>query len=151
MPEAPRPSVPPAAPRRAAAPERPAVPPPPARPAVPRAFALLTPAQAHGPQQALPLRWDRSLVGRESASDDIHPEVDLSAFPDAGVSRRHAMFVRGELQTTLEDLGSANGTFINGQRLGPGSQHPVAPGDELRFGSLRFHFGLGPNQEREHS
>lgn len=79
------------------------------------------------------------MVGRQSAEDKIYPELDLSIFPEnSGVSRRHAQIVRAEGQVLLEDLGSANGTFLNGNRLVPGSQHPLKNQDEVRFGSLRF-------------
>jgi pSer/pThr/pTyr-binding forkhead associated (FHA) protein len=36
----------------------------------------------------------------------------------------------------VEDLGSANGTFINDQRLQPRAPQRIQPSDELRFGSL---------------
>jgi len=86
----------------------------------------------------VPLIYDRSLVGR---GDEMRPEVDLSSFGgEAGVSRRHAQITRGEGQVLVEDLGSSNGTFLNGVRLQPGLQHPLQHQDELRFGSLRFQY-----------
>lgn len=55
---------------------------------------------------------------------------------DSRVSRQHARLnVEGE-QLTLEDLGSANGTLVNGQRL-VGST-TLANGDELQFDKHRF-------------
>ena len=54
------------------------------------------------------------------------------------VSRRHARLVRGGDGWTVEDLGSINGTFLNGQRI-TGSL-PVRPGDRLEVGSFAYRF-----------
>lgn len=84
---------------------------------------------------------DNVLVGRASPADGIVPEVDLGDLPLAGsISRRHARLVRGGEEILLEDLGSANGTFVNGERLLQGVQKPVFENDEIRFGAERFIF-----------
>ncbi len=84
---------------------------------------------------------DIVLVGRASPADGIVPEVDLGSLPLAGsISRRHARLVRGGEEVLLEDLGSANGTFVNGERLVQGVQKPVFENDEVRFGAERFLF-----------
>jgi hypothetical protein len=88
--------------------------------------------------QRLDLVWDRNLLGRLSEADNIKPEVDLSGFDNSGVSRRHAQVTRTEGQVYLEDLDSANGTFLNEVRLQPGLQHPLKHQDEVRLGSLRM-------------
>jgi FHA domain/Domain of unknown function (DUF1707) len=63
------------------------------------------------------------------------PECDMT-LPDKTVSWRHA-----ELQWTagvwmLADLGSTNGTHVNGWRAGPG--FAIRPGDRVRFGTVTF-------------
>jgi pSer/pThr/pTyr-binding forkhead associated (FHA) protein len=66
------------------------------------------------------------IVGRE-----VDGEGRLS--DDPKLSRRHARFVsddRGRL--TVEDLGSANGTFVNGERLG--GRRALSAGDSVRVG-----------------
>lgn len=133
-PPAPPPPVsPPARPARRAEPT-----PPPPRPPEPAPFALLREASQG---ETLPLRWDRNLVGRLSPEDKNFPEVDLGSFPDhGGVSRRHAQITRSEGQVFVEDLSSANGTFLNEVRLQPGLQHPLKDQDEIRFASLRFRY-----------
>ena len=52
------------------------------------------------------------LVGRESKSRDIHPDVDCGT--DNGVSRRHAQLTTDGTRWWVEDLGSSNGTFVAG-------------------------------------
>ena len=53
---------------------------------------------------------------------------------DAGISRKHARLRRGEGSTIyIEDLGSANGTYLNGQRVA--HSHPLSDGDKITLGS----------------
>lgn len=87
------------------------------------------------------LRYDRTNVGRKSLADGINPEVDLTALDQDGtVSRRHAVVVREGEMVVVEDLGSSNGTFVNGTKIQPGLQQTLQSGDEVRFGSLIFKF-----------
>ncbi len=58
---------------------------------------------------------------------------------DSTVSRRHARLVRENGRWLLEDLGSANGTFLNGSRLG--RQMTVHGGDQIRCGTSLLIFG----------
>lgn len=133
----PPPPPPPPRPARAAQPAPPAPPPPPPKPVAPPAYAHLREL----PQgRQLPLIYDRSLIGRLSEADGVKPEVDLAAFGEGGVSRKHAQITRAEGQVYLEDLSSSNGTFLNGTRLQPGLQTPLQHQDEVRFGSLRFQY-----------
>jgi hypothetical protein len=66
-----------------------------------------------------------------------HPSNDL-VIDDTTVSRRHATITRKADSYELADLGSTNGTFVNGRRL----VKPTAlkPGDEIKFGAVRFSF-----------
>jgi uncharacterized RDD family membrane protein YckC len=74
-----------------------------------------------------PLNTDKLVIGR-SRSCDIRLREDT-------VSRLHAALVWRDGALVLEDLGSSNGTFVNGEPvLGP---RTVAAGDEIRFGALR--------------
>jgi len=56
-----------------------------------------------------------------------------------GVSRRHAKIVQREGKMYVEDVGSANGTFLNGQRLTPYLPYPLPREAELQLGRLRLH------------
>jgi FHA domain len=65
------------------------------------------------------------ILGRE------HPTADL-VIPDPGVSRRHARVLPHDGTVIVEDLGSSNGTYVNGQRIsGPVE---LGTGDELQLG-----------------
>jgi ABC-type multidrug transport system ATPase subunit/pSer/pThr/pTyr-binding forkhead associated (FHA) protein len=52
------------------------------------------------------------------------------------VSSKHAQIVRAGEQLFLEDRGSANGTFVRGQRLGSGQRVPVANGEKVFIGPM---------------
>jgi len=83
-----------------------------------------------------------SLIGRMDPNRGIRPEVDLSRYdPAARVSRKHAKIIAQGSKFFIEDLGSANGTFLNGQiRLSQGKQHPLVSGDEVRLGETTLKF-----------
>jgi pSer/pThr/pTyr-binding forkhead associated (FHA) protein len=57
---------------------------------------------------------------------------------DKRSSREHAVVRRDGRKSILEDLGSTNGTYLNGERL----QHPVPlrDGDQVRVGDVAFVF-----------
>ena len=84
---------------------------------------------------------DEILLGREDPDSNVPVTVDLSPFGagERGVSRRHAAIRRGEDTLTLVDLGSTNGTQLNGQRLMPNQPRVLRDGDEVRMGKLSFH------------
>lgn len=67
------------------------------------------------------------------------PPADL-LLEDDSVSRRHAKIVRSGGRFWVIELGSANGTFVNGDRV---SEAELSPGDVVRFGILDFTFS-GP-------
>lgn len=83
-------------------------------------------------------------LGRLDPSSEIFPEVDLT--PDSGlekgVSRRHARIHRRENMVVVEDLGSINGTFLNGRRLTPYLSQPLQNGDQLQLGKLLIRIEL---------
>jgi pSer/pThr/pTyr-binding forkhead associated (FHA) protein len=62
------------------------------------------------------------------------PECDIS-IPTEEISRRHAQVKPTPDGLLVEDLGSSNGTFINGQSVQSGI---LKPGDELRLDAIRF-------------
>jgi S1-C subfamily serine protease len=82
-----------------------------------------------GDQRDLPLMGvQEAVIGRE-------PPAHL-VLPDAGVSREHARLVRRDGSFELWDLGSRNGTYVNGEPLR--GRHVLAPGDEIEIGPYRL-------------
>ena len=77
-------------------------------------------------------------IGRLDAAHGIFPDLDLT--PDGGleggVSRHHCKIHQREFTYLVEDVGSANGTFLNGQRLTPYLPHVLKDEDELQLGSI---------------
>lgn len=84
------------------------------------------------------LLHDRLLMGRYDAQADSVPDIDLEEFDGTrlGVSRRHAVITVDDEGLRVMDLGSANHTFINGQRLIAHQERILRDGDELRLGQL---------------
>jgi hypothetical protein len=70
---------------------------------------------------------DEALVGRDPGCDVV--------VPDGSVSRRHAKIQRRGEGFTVVDQGSANGTFIDSQRV---AEVTLRNGQELRFGAVSF-------------
>ncbi len=88
-----------------------------------------------------------TTVGRSDAVTGIHPDIDLSTVdPKRSVSRRHARLRREEdgSLSVIEDVGTMNGTFVNGVRLSTGRPHPVEPGDTVIFGTVRCQLEVEP-------
>lgn len=83
----------------------------------------------------------RSVLGRIDSANLQQPDVDLTPYGalEKGVSRLHAAISRSEDTLTLVDLGSVNGTHLNGQRLIPDQPRVLRDGDEIRLGRLVAH------------
>ncbi len=85
------------------------------------------------------------VLGRESQSQS-QPDVDLNPYGgrEKGVSRRHATLRVDGKQLLLMDLGSANGTRLNGEPMRPQEPVRLLDGDEIRLGklSVRVYFSL---------
>jgi len=81
----------------------------------------------------LPLSQPVSLIGRRSEARAIFPEMAL-AYDDA-VSHRHALLqLDGHGTLLLRDIGSSNGTRLNGQEIAPMQDYPVHDGDQITLG-----------------
>jgi hypothetical protein len=73
------------------------------------------------------VKGDSALVGRE-------PSCDL-VVADGSVSRKHARLERRDGGWTVVDQGSANGTFLDSQRV---AEAALRPGQDLRFGAVTY-------------
>jgi hypothetical protein len=82
------------------------------------------------------------IVGRSVSSldsDNTLPDIDLKQFKAHinGVSRQHVRITRDSDLVHITDLGSTNGTFLNGFRLLPHQERVLRNGDELVLGRLK--------------
>jgi FHA domain len=110
----------------AASAPRPAAPPLPTPTGQPKLVGISGPAAG----KVIPL-LDALTVGRE-------PDNALALPSDSTVSRKHAIFLPSGTGWELADSGSANGTFVNGQRLS--TTQPLSHGDEIKIGSSRLRY-----------
>lgn len=96
---------------------------------------------ASGAEIPLPAKSE-IIVGREDPVSGIYPDVDLTPHggEEGGVSRRHARIVVDGGNYFVVDLDSTNFTFVNKQKLTPGTQQQVQPGEEIRFGRVAVVF-----------
>lgn len=93
-------------------------------------------SQDGSPAHRLP---EEAVVGREQGCDVL--------LDDHRISRRHALLKTIGDKVWLEDLGSTNGTYLNGVRLIKGSY--AKAGDEVRFSTIAFTLqgsGFDPNK-----
>lgn len=77
------------------------------------------------------------VLGREGVDND-NPDVNFSAHGgrERGVSRKHALLRVDRRQLLLMDLGSSNGTWLNGTQLTANEPIRLESGDEIRLGKL---------------
>jgi DNA-binding CsgD family transcriptional regulator len=74
------------------------------------------------------LEGDRLTIGKA-------PSNDIAVTDDATMSRLHAVFERFPSGWAIRDLGSRNGTFVNGERIW--GERALRPSDEVRVGKTR--------------
>lgn len=81
---------------------------------------------------------DPVTLGRGDVRESAQPEVDLSPFGGyrKGLSRRHAQLFIEDNMLKLVDLGSTNGTYLNGCQMLPHAPLVLRDGDEIQLGKL---------------
>lgn len=93
----------------------------------------------------IPVQFGVITVGRRSSNHIALPQ-------DAYISGRHAEITTDNSGTYLTDLGSTNGTLINGQKLEPHERQLLLEGDEVQLGQTRYKFLLlEPDMEESES
>ena len=86
--------------------------------------------------QPITIDRDLTLVGRNRHVCDLH-------LNHSSVSKIHCLIVKTDGLLFIRDLGSSNGTRVNGQRVTRGA---LLPGDQLAFANLKFKIYLGPDK-----
>ena len=85
------------------------------------------------------LVWEKREVALSPGENVLGRTPEALVWIDSvGVSRRHARVLLTDAGAVLEDLGSKNGTYLNGVRLE--RPHSLVDGDEIRLGPVRILF-----------
>lgn len=89
-----------------------------------------------------PVFSNEALLGRFDSVTGQSPEVDLTKEDQSrNISRRHARLVIKDGQFFIaEEIGTMNGTFLNGKKLSNGVLTPIGDGDELTLCRLVLNF-----------
>jgi hypothetical protein len=90
------------------------------------------------PERRIALHGNSTLIGRRNVDQGVEPEIDMSIHPaDRGVSTQHAVLRIRESGLTITDLGSTNGTSLNGSEdlLPEGKETPLNDGDRIHVGA----------------
>ncbi|MGH2485674.1 MAG: FHA domain-containing protein, partial [Ktedonobacterales bacterium] len=94
--------------------------------------------------KTVPIAADRAEIGRGITNTEEAAAIDLTGEQyNETVSRIHALITHAGGRFEIEDLRSANGTVLNGQKLIPGQRYPLQNGDMVEFGKVRSVFGRG--------
>jgi len=83
-----------------------------------------------------------TMIGRRDPVTGIDPDIDLTpADTQRSISRRHAkVYRRGAKFFIAEEIGTMNGTFINGVRIETGVPTEIKYGDDVRCGLVNLKF-----------
>ena len=117
-------------------------------PAAPTAETAAPPATGqrlvHGDTQlCFPLSsTSETTIGRQDPVTGIDPDIDLTEVDThRSTSRQHArIYRRGRKFYLTEEIGTTNGTFVNGRRLATGVPTEMRSGDEVQFGLVSMEF-----------
>ena len=98
--------------------------------------AILLCEEGHEDDLRFELRAGEAVLGRKNAPFVVKSEH---------VSTRHACFYTGRsaagaAEVTVADLGSVNGTFVNGKRLAPQERQPLSDNDVVKIANITFLF-----------
>lgn len=94
------------------------------------------------PRAAWEQKLDRSPVriGRRDPRQNHYPEIDLAEHDRGIASRNHALLERNGDYYTITDLGSTNGTLLNGKQVVPRQPQRLRPGDRIKIGEVEMEF-----------
>jgi hypothetical protein len=89
-------------------------------------------------ERRITLHDSTALIGRAKPEQGLEPEIDLGIPPvDRGVSSQHAVLRISDSGITVTDIGSTNGTSLNGSDdlLPKNVETPLADGDRIHVGA----------------
>ena len=82
----------------------------------------------------------QTTLGRYDPQREQQPDIDFGPYGalENGVSNLHSMIEHSDSGVKIKDMGSTNGTYVNGRRLTPDNFYILQNGDELRLGKLQL-------------
>jgi hypothetical protein len=90
--------------------------------------------------QVFTMQGDAIDIGRTDVAQDWHPALDVIPYgggsPELGVSRHQARITRQNGDFLVTDVGSTNGTYVNGHAVPYNQPVSLNNGDTLSFGAL---------------
>lgn len=92
-----------------------------------------------------PNAGSRYLLDRDATTIGRHPDADVF-LDDVTVSRRHAELIRTDAGVLVKDLGSLNGSYVNGERA---EEQLLATGEELQIGRFKLLYVGADSDEDE--
>ena len=90
--------------------------------------------------------WEQKIdgqllrIGRRDPRRNHFPELDLAEHDRGIASRNHAAIRRDGETFSLIDLGSTNGTLLNGALIPANTPRPLRPGDKIKIGEVEIEF-----------
>jgi len=85
-----------------------------------------------------PVYEGANYIGR---SDENPVDIDLDDQEPqerSWISRQHCLLTLGNDELVVEDLNSANGTYVDRQRVAPGQKRGLAPGNVIQLGTIHL-------------
>jgi pSer/pThr/pTyr-binding forkhead associated (FHA) protein len=85
-----------------------------------------------------PIYEGSNYIGR---SDENPVDIDLDDQEPqerSWISRQHCLLTLANDELVIEDLNSANGTYVGRQRVAPGQKRGLAPGDVIQLGTIHL-------------
>jgi len=85
-----------------------------------------------------PVYEGQNYIGR---SDENPVDIDLDDQEPqerSWISRQHALITFANDELTVEDMNSANGTYVNRGRVAPGQKRGLAPDDVVQVGTIHL-------------
>jgi pSer/pThr/pTyr-binding forkhead associated (FHA) protein len=91
----------------------------------------------------MPVARSPMLLGRASEAEGYQPDFDMTFYDEGDyVSRRHARITKGQAGYFITDLGSSNGTTVNGHSLSAHRARLLRNADRIKVGLVVIQFWL---------
>jgi ribosomal protein L40E len=102
---------------------------------------VLAVVQPPGARWEYPLHGTSILIGRQGGG--LAVDLDIGFYDPGGyISRNHARVTLAQRRYQITDLGSSNGTYVNGEALTPNIPRLLANGDHIRLGRVVLQFRM---------